>query len=81
MRTRDFDALIAHLGELGVLDREDLVIMHRLPPQERLPYVRARAQAAVDLWQVSEDAERAGGEQPASSFFFNLTLTKTQHTT
>jgi len=50
VRSRDFDALIAHLGELGVLDREDLVIMHRLPPRERLPYVRARAPAAVDRW-------------------------------
>lgn len=50
MKTRDFDALIAHLGELGVLDREDLVIMHSLPLPARLPYVRARTPAAVDRW-------------------------------
>jgi len=52
MKPRDFDALIAHLGELGVLDREDLAIMHSLPSHERLPYVRARAQAAVDRVKV-----------------------------
>lgn len=52
MKSRDFDALIAHLGELGVLDREDLVIMHSLPSHERLPYVRARAQAAADRAKV-----------------------------
>ena len=48
MKTRDFDALIACLGELGVLDREDLVIMHSLPSHERLAYVQARAQAAAN---------------------------------
>lgn len=71
MKTRDFDALIAHLGELGVLDREDLVIMHSLPPQERLPYVQGRAQAAVDRTEQEHgpahgderqpDAKRVGG--------------------
>ena len=50
MKPRDFDALISHLGELGLLDREDLVIMHSLPLGARLPYVRARAPAAVDRW-------------------------------
>lgn len=70
MKARDFDALIARLGELGVLDREDLVIMHSLPPQERLPYVQARSQAAADRAEqehphVMDDEHVLQGEHAA----------------
>jgi hypothetical protein len=59
MKSRDFDALIAHLGELGVLDREDLMLMHLIPSHERLSYVHDRASAAVDQWFATRKLEQA----------------------
>jgi hypothetical protein len=56
MKSRDFDALIAHLGELGVLDREDLMLMHLIPSHERLSYLRDRAPASVDQWLHRENS-------------------------
>jgi hypothetical protein len=50
VKPRDFDALIAHLGEIGVLDQEDLMLMHLMPLDERLPFLRDLAPAAVDRW-------------------------------
>jgi hypothetical protein len=62
MKTRYFDALIACLGELGVLDREDLVLMHGLPSHERLAYVQARVQTAADRTE-QEHALARGHDQ------------------
>jgi len=57
MTLRRMDALIARLQEVGIIDSVDLVLLHRLPSRERLPYLQARAQAAVDR---AERLERLG---------------------
>jgi len=45
---RRMNALVTRLHELDVIDSVDLVLLHRLPLRERLPYLQARAQAAED---------------------------------
>jgi len=59
MTLRRMDALIARLQEVGVIDSVDLVLLHRLPPRERLPYLQARAQAAVDSAERLERLRRS----------------------
>jgi len=59
MTLRRVDALVARLHELGVIDSVDLVLLHRLPSRERLPYLQARAQAAVDSAERLERLRRS----------------------
>ena len=40
--SRELDLLVSRLHEQGIIDRMDLVILHRLPLRERIPYLYAR---------------------------------------
>ena len=51
---RRVDAMIAHLYALGVLNGEDLTLLHNLPFVERVEYLRARCKHVIQQLRIIE---------------------------